>query len=238
MPEHGLRDFHHILKPHHVTTIQRSSGFGTEDQILHGTRASTPAHERLQPRRSLTAGRTRLSREIDGEFVNVIRHGNASDEVLKRQHLGSIHDVLELRHTLAGGAFGNGDFFIAARVIDADHEHEAVELGFGQRVGAFLFDGVLGGEHEERRIQGVGAAGDGDFVLLHRLEHGGLRFGGGAVDFIGEDDVREHRALGEFESAFTAGEFLQNVGAGDVHGHQIGRELDAAEAQAHCFGQA
>jgi hypothetical protein len=98
--------------------------------------------------------------------------------------------------------------------------------------------GFLRGEDEEGLSKRVGAAGDGDFVFLHRLEHRGLRFGGGAVDFVGEDDVREDGALGEFEGAFAAGEFLQNVGAGDVHGHQIGRELDAAEAQRHRFGEA
>ena len=31
-----------------------------------------------------------------------------------------------------------------------DLEHEAVELGFGQRIGAFLLDGVLRGQHEKR----------------------------------------------------------------------------------------
>ena len=42
---------------------------------------------------------------------------------------------------LQGGHVVAGDF---------EFEQEAVELGFGQRVGAFEFDRVLGGEHEER----------------------------------------------------------------------------------------
>src|SRR3712207_8454681 len=51
-----------------------------------------------------------------------------------------------------------------------DVEHEAIELGLGQRVGAFQLDRVLRRQHEERAFELVGAAGGGDVVLLHRLE--------------------------------------------------------------------
>jgi hypothetical protein len=40
------------------------------------------------------------------------------------------------------------------RVPDLDVEHEAVELGFGQRIGPFLLDRVLRGDREERIGQG------------------------------------------------------------------------------------
>ena len=74
-------------------------------------------------------------------------------------------------------------------------------------------------------------------VLLHRLEHRGLRLRWGAVDFVGQHDVGEHRAVDELELAPAAGAVLQNIGAGDVHRHQVGRELDAAELQRHRLGQ-
>ena len=35
-------------------------------------------------------------------------------------------------------------------IVDEHVEHEAVELRFGQRIGAFLLDRVLRGQHEER----------------------------------------------------------------------------------------
>src|SRR5256885_6518227 len=38
-------------------------------------------------------------------------------------------------------------------------EHEAVELCLGQGIGALLLDRVLGGEHEERRREGMGLTG-------------------------------------------------------------------------------
>ena len=42
---------------------------------------------------------------------------------------------------------------LGGRVVDLDEEHEAVELGLGQRVGALLLDRVLGGEDEEGRLE-------------------------------------------------------------------------------------
>ena len=41
------------------------------------------------------------------------------------------------------------------RVVDVDLEQEAIELGFGQRVGALLLDGVARREHLERIGQRV-----------------------------------------------------------------------------------
>ena len=80
------------------------------------------------------------------------------------------------------------------RVADADLEHEAVELGFGQRIGAFLLDRVLRGQDEEGLGQLVGRVADGDLPFLHGFEQGALHLGRGAVDFVGEDEVGEDRA--------------------------------------------
>jgi hypothetical protein len=78
-------------------------------------------------------------------------------------------------------------------VVHADVEHEAVELGLGQRVGALLLDRVLRRQHEERVGQRVVFAADGDLALLHRLQQRGLRLGRGAVDLVGQHDVGEDR---------------------------------------------
>ena len=51
-----------------------------------------------------------------------------------------------------------------------DFQEEAVELGFGQRIGAFLLDRVLRREDMERPRQVVAHAGDRHMVLLHRLQ--------------------------------------------------------------------
>ena len=80
------------------------------------------------------------------------------------------------------------------RILDEHLEHEAVLLGFGQRIGAFLLDRVLRGQHEERVGQLVADAADGDLPFLHGFEQGGLRLRRRAVDFVGENHVGEQRA--------------------------------------------
>ncbi len=91
-------------------------------------------------------------------------------------------------------AAGDLPFLGAAGVIDLDVEQEAVELRFGQRIGPFLLQRVLRGQHEERRGQRVHLAAGGDLPLLHRFEHGGLRLGRRAVDLVGQEHVGEERA--------------------------------------------
>ena len=80
-----------------------------------------------------------------------------------------------------------------------DLEHEAVFLRLGQRIGAFVFHRILRGEDGEVRRKRVGLAVDRHLPLLHRLEQRGLRLGGRAVDFIGEQERREDRPLDERE---------------------------------------
>jgi hypothetical protein len=54
-------------------------------------------------------------------------------------------------------------------IADIDLQEEAVELGFGQRIGAFLFQRILRRQHMERRGQVVALAGHGHVPLLHGL---------------------------------------------------------------------
>ena len=70
---------------------------------------------------------------------------------------------------------------------------------------------------------------DGDGALLHGFEQRGLRLGGRAVDFVGQQEGGEERALDQRELVALQ---VEDVGAGDVGGHQIGRELDALELAA------
>ena len=98
----------------------------------------------------------------------------------------------------------------------------------GKRIGAFHLDRVLRGEDEERLFQRVPNAGGGDLVFLHRFEQRGLRLGRRAVDFVGENHVGEDRAAHEDHAPLAAG-VLENLRAGDVRGHEVGRELDALE---------
>ena len=75
---------------------------------------------------------------------------------------------------------------------------------------------------------GIAAAGDRDLVLLHRLEQARLGLRGGPVDLVGEDEVGEDGAGLELEDALAA-LLDEDVRAGDVGRHQVGRELDPVE---------
>ena len=117
-------------------------------------------------------------------------------------------------------------------MLDDDVEHEAVELRFGQRIGAFELDRVLRREHVERLIERVRAPLHGDAMLLHRFEQRRLRLRRRAVDFVGEHDVREDRARREHHLPPPGRRiFVDDVGARDVGRHQVGRELDAVELE-------
>ncbi len=71
-----------------------------------------------------------------------------------------------------GHAIQNGTLFLLARVINDDFEHEAIDLSLRKRVGSFLFDGILRGQHEEGLIELEGLLADRDLALLHGLQQG------------------------------------------------------------------
>ena len=75
---------------------------------------------------------------------------------------------------------------------------------------------------------------DGDLSFLHDFKQGSLGLGGRPVDFIGQEQLREHRAASRRELA--AALVIERV-AGDVRRHQVGRELDARIAAAEGFCQ-
>ncbi len=67
-------------------------------------------------------------------------------------------------------------------------------------------------------------------ILLHRFEQRRLGLRRRAVDFVREDDLREDRSLHEPQRARSV-ILVEDLGAGDVRRHQVGRELDTLEAE-------
>jgi len=125
-------------------------------------------------------------------------------------------------------------FFASGGVTDLEFEHEAIDLGFGEGVGAFLFDGVLGGEDEERFLEGEGLFADGDLFFLHGFEEGALDFGGGTVDFVGKDEISED---GAFAGGEPAGLRVIDLSADDVGGQHVWGELEPGEFDADTVGE-
>ncbi len=78
----------------------------------------------------------------------------------------------------------------------------------------------------------VGSPAGRHLMFLHRLEQRRLRLGRGAVDLVGQHDVGEDRPLDEAEGAPARGQvFLDDLRAGDVGRHEVGRELDPIEGE-------
>ncbi len=115
---------------------------------------------------------------------------------------------------------------VLGRVPDGDAHQESVELSLGQGIRALVLDRVLGREHDERPLQGMGMPVGRHLLLLHGLEERCLRLRRGAIDLVGKEEVREHGARLEAEDGIA---LVVDRRAGDVRRHQIGRELDARE---------
>ncbi len=121
------------------------------------------------------------------------------------------------------GALGGG-----IRVIQANAQHEAVELRIRQRIGPGQFHRILRRDDEERIRQFARGAVDGDLLFGHRLEQGALRFRRRAVDLVGQHELGEQGPRVELERAALA---LVHAHADNVGGQHVGRELDALEGK-------
>ena len=100
-----------------------------------------------------------------------------------------------------------------------------------------MLERVLRRQHVERRGDVVAGAGDGDVMLLHRLQQRRLRARRGAVDLVGHQQLGEDRALHEAERARFSRRVFQHFRADDVRGHEIGRELHALGVEAEHAAQ-
>ena len=83
-----------------------------------------------------------------------------------------------------GGGEQHAPLGLQVGIADIDLQQEAVELGFGQGIGAFLLQRILGRQHMEQARQVVARARHGDMLFLHRLQQRRLGARAGAVDFV------------------------------------------------------
>ena len=134
-----------------------------------------------------------------------------------------------VHHVAAVGACQQQALGSPVGVADGDAHQKTIQLRFRQCKGAQLVLRVLGGNHKKRVGQGAGGAFHRHLLFLHGLQQCALRFGAGAVDFIGQQHLREHGAGMEHEGFLAA---LIDRHAGEIAGHQVGRELHARELQA------
>ena len=182
---------------------------------------------RRRPRGAVAAGG---GGEVDAVAHDVGVDGDGFGAGLHGEDGGGVDDLADGCGLLPAGEAAGEDLGLlgGVGVADGEADHEAVELGLGQGVGAFVLDGVGGGEDVEGVGQGAAGAFDGDLAFGHGLEECGLGLGGGAVDLVGEEEAGEDGAGAELEGA---GGGVEHGGAGDVCGEQVGGALQAGEVE-------
>ncbi|OPZ63313.1 MAG: hypothetical protein BWY83_03429 [bacterium ADurb.Bin478] len=161
-----------------------------------------------------------LDFRIDVHFVH---HFFGAQNFVRRHHR------FGLRQLGRGHAAHDLQLLAAIRITDRQLEHKAVHLRLRQRVGALLFDRVLGGQHQKGRRQGEGLIAQCNLAFLHGLQQSGLHFGRGTVDLVRQHQVGKDRALFSVE---LAGALIIDQRADDVRRQQIRGELNALELSA------
>ena len=92
-----------------------------------------------------------------------------------------------------------------------------------------MIDRILRADDQKRRRERVRLAVDRHAAFGHRFQQRRLRARRGAIDFIGQHDLRENRPRPKFE----LGRFLiEDRNAGHIGRQQIGRALNSLEGAA------
>ena len=166
--------------------------------------------------------------QLNGSGFDLTHDGNGSHQLAQAIKIIQEHGR-DRRRVLACCAVEDLVKIVRFRITDIQFEKEAVELRFGKRVGALHLDRVLRGQHEERARHQVLLSRDGDMSFLHRFKEGALSLWRGPIDLVGEENIGEDRA--GFETKPLRPVFVLNdeIGADDVGGHQVGRELNPGE---------
>ena len=136
------------------------------------------------------------------------------------------HHGVDFRTGISDILTQNQFFLLFLGVIDDHFQHETVHLSFGQRIGAFLLDGVLRGHDQERVGQLESLVADGHLVLLHGFEQSALHLGRRTVDFVCQHEVGEDGAATHHKLLFllTIDQRTDEVGR-----QQVRSELDAGK---------
>ena len=130
------------------------------------------------------------------------------------------------RITPAGMLLHDLALAVARWISHANAQHEPVELRFRQWIGSVVFDGVLRGQHHERRGKLVSVIVHCYLGFVHGFQQRRLRLGRGAINFVRQDDVGKDRAGLEIKALL---DLIENAGAHDVRGKQVRGELDPLE---------
>jgi hypothetical protein len=235
--QHGPRHLGEIREGHLRAAFEQRDGLGCEHEGLGAAHSRAEAHRTFHELGCARGRRITGAHQARREAQHGLGHHHVATRRAQLQHVALREQRRGHRRRAAGRTRQDLGDLVLARRRHHDLQQEPIELRFGQRVGAFHLDRVLRGEHEERLFQRVARAAQGARVLLHRLQQRALRLRRRAVDLVGQDHLPEDRPAVQHEAARAVLGVHQHVRAEHVARHQIGRELDAREAQVEARGE-
>src|SRR5262245_38340586 len=216
----------HVIWRHEIAPAHRGQGLARQQHGHRRARARAPEQARVFAGAPRQIQQVRLHSRFDSRVADHRAASRDDRRVVDRDEIHGFEPArVEARLPIADDL----QFVVETRAGDQNLEQEAVELRLGQRVGAFVFDRVFGGQHQEHRREAMAFAVDRHLPFLHRLEQRGLRLRRRAVDLVGQQNVGEDGAVAQRE--LRRGD-VEDVGPGDVRRHQVWRELNAIEVGA------
>lgn len=226
MLEHGAGQQFNVVGDDIVSSVYGGQGLGGAEEHHGGAGAGTQGEVRV------VAGPVDDAEEV---FAGFLVNEDFADALLHAEDGTAVghgaHDIDGMAKPCSFKDFGFGH---NTGVADGEAHHEAIELCFGKRKGALVFDGVLGGEDGEGWLEFVGLAVDGDLSFGHGLEECGLCARGRTVDFVGDEYLGEDGAGPKLEFLV----FLVKDGdAGYICGQEVWGALDALKGAAGPNGE-
>ena len=234
VPHHLVAHGPHVLRNHIPPPLDEGIGLRGKGQGYARAGRSAVGNEVLQGIEAVVARGPRGIHDVNYVPLDLLIHIHVPHDTPRPHYVLRLHDGLGPRE-LPGIVHPHYQLlFILPRVIHHHLQHEPVHLRLGKRIGTLLFDGVLGGHHEEWFGQRIGLVAYGHLPLLHRLEQGALDLGRGTVDLIRKDEVGEDGTFVDYERPVLLG---IDEGAGKVGGKKVRGELDPAELGVDGLGQ-
>src|SRR5579862_9017233 len=194
MRRDGWKDCLHVFGQYRGVATDHGPRLSSAQQSLSGARRES---ERQLHARAREQGLYVIEQLVGDEYLAHLG--------LQREHLGRRqHRRRRLQQIAPLALYQYAPLRGSIRIAEHDAHQEAIELRLGQSEGSELFVRVLRRDHKKRIGQRVAEALDADLPLLHRLEQRALRLRAGAVDLIGEQQLREHWAAPELEALLGA----------------------------------
>ena len=192
MAQHVVSHSTHILRNHVATTLNEGVSPCCLGQIDRGTWRTTKRNHVLHILQTIAVWIAGGKDDVGNILLNLLVN------IYLANNLTGLDNLFSGCHGRNGGQCtsnvltDNLLLLFNGRIANDDLQHKTVHLGFRQRIGTFLLDGVLRSHHQEGIGQFKGVGTNGDLFLLHGLEQGALYLCWCTVDFVCQYEVGKY----------------------------------------------